>query len=451
MGAITFKALVALATAALGIWALRSRIFESQSDRRFVGAVLGLQLAPALLLFAALYLVGHQEVTSDVPAYYVPAGQSVLAGQIPLRDFASSYAPLFPYVGALLLLVWSSAKVFALFAIALNALTLVLWHTVAMSCFDRRIARDSSILYATSGHALVQTLLGSNQVWIAAALAGSTLLLARERDVISGFVQALAVCTVKFLALLFWPLLWIAASSRVRWLCAAALPVLVIYGVFALIGADLLYPIRHEGVLTSPGNLPYLLEPALSMAGLNAGHVADALALVFLACTTLWLYVKMRALTVSQRAQVLPIGLAVTSLVFMLVSKKSFPGYALFCLYPLMMALLLGNTSFRWRALFFGAFNVLLAVESSIWFRLGGNQLTLSAWLNTSARPQAEVFLLVDLALVGCYAYLAWLAVRWLMNVRHSGGARESETPRWSMAFPSSPPAPPRLSSTGDH
>ena len=83
------------------------------------------------LLFAALYLVGHQEVPSDIPAYYMPAAHAVLAGKLPFRDFTSSYAPLFPYLGGALVWIWDSGKMFALFSILVNAAALLV---VAFGC-----------------------------------------------------------------------------------------------------------------------------------------------------------------------------------------------------------------------------------------------------------------------------------------------------------------------------
>src|SRR2546423_15702523 len=108
MIAIVFKVLVAAAAGLLGAWVLRYRELEKLAESRFVAVALGVQLIPAIGLFVALYVVGHQEPTSDVPAYYMPAARAVLAGHGPVRDFMLSYAPLFPYVGAPLLSVWTT-------------------------------------------------------------------------------------------------------------------------------------------------------------------------------------------------------------------------------------------------------------------------------------------------------------------------------------------------------
>lgn len=410
MMAIVFKVLVAAAAALLGACVLRSRVPLALSDRRFVQLLLALQLVPALALFVALYVVAGQDVTSDVPGYYVPVARAVLAGQMPYRDFPLSYGPLFPYVGAALLQLWNSPKIFALFAIALNALALVWWHSAAVACFDRQTARVSSVLYATSGHVLVQALLGTNQAWIAAALAASTLLLVRRRDMASGLVQALALVAVKFLVLLFWPVLWICARHRLRWLCGAVLPIALVFGFLIGTGVDVLVPLREEGDLISSGNLPYLLAPLVERLGASAPRLFDGIALLLLGSAVVWLLVKAWKLPPESRLRWLMPALTLIGVTFMLFSKKSFTGYALFFLYPAMLVLAQSIQRAHWRTAFVLAFNVLLAAEPSAWFYLGGDGRGLGAWLATGHATALYAFVLVDIALIACYAYVAVLS-----------------------------------------
>lgn len=413
--AIAFKVFVTAAMCVCGAWVLGMRRLSEVSEPRFISIILGLQLLPAVGLFVALYIVGIQQVTSDVPAYYIPPARAALAGQVPLRDFVLSYAPLFAYVGALLLALWNSGKVFALFAIVLNAVTLLLWHAAARASFDQRTAREAAVLYAASGQVLVQALLGTNQAWIAAALAGSALLLIRERSFGAGLIQGLALSAVKFLAVLFWPACWIFAPQRMKWLGGAVLLSVAVYGAFALVGADLLYPLRHEGALNSSANLPYILEPLLGGDSHLAYRLFDGLALLALGATMGWLYFKVRPAPAPRRLDLLLPGLALTQLVFMLVSKKSFPGYILFCMYPVMLVLVIGVRDHYRRVALFCVFNLLLVSESSLWFELGGDSKALSVWLRESGfGAQVQFFLAVDLALITCYAYLAWTALGWL-------------------------------------
>jgi hypothetical protein len=412
MSIILFKLVLAIADGLLGVWMLRIGAMDRWSDGQFLRRMVALQIVPALALFVGLYLLGHQEVPSDVPAYYLPAAHAVLAGKLPFRDFTVSYAPLFPYVGGALAWMWNSGKMFALFSILVNAVSLVLWHRTGEVCLDRQTARQSTLLFATSGNMLLQSLLGTNQTWIGAALAASALLIVVDRPVGSGLLQALSAVTTKVLALLFWPVLWICARHRWRWLAAALVPTLGLYAAFAAMGADIFYPLRFEGGLTTSGNLPYVIDPLLSMAGPAKRLVFDAVALAALAGTTLWIYWRVRNLSPRQRSTLLPIAIALTGLVFLLFSKKSYTGYVVFIMYPIIVALGVGLPSLRTRVGFSIVFNALLATEPSLWFRLGGDSKTLQEWLKTGGGPAAVGFVLEDLALLACYIWLAWLSVR---------------------------------------
>jgi hypothetical protein len=417
MNVILFKVAVVVASTLLGAWWLRSQTGTALSDRSFLSRVLALQLLPALGLFVALYVAGKQEVTSDVPGYYLPVARAVLAGQVPYRDFSLSYAPIFPYVGAALISIWNSGKVFALFAILLNALSLMLWHGVATICTDRHTARTCTALYATSGHLVIQALLGTNQIWIATALAASCLLLVRGRSFGAGLMQAGAACVTKFLVLLFWPVLWICAPQRVRWSTGVIFLSAAVYGAFALTGADVLDPLRRQGDLISSGNLPYLLEPLLRAWGGSDFHLFDVLALGLLAGAVLWLYSRSRILQARQRPLLLFSALALVGVIFMFASKKSYTGYAVFFMYPAIIVLIRGVTTQRAVGSFLMIFNALLAAEPGLWFHFRGNGLALEKWLPQVDRIAAGTFLLIETALLACYLYLAYLS---LLSVRRT-------------------------------
>jgi len=408
---------LAMGDGLLGVWMLSTRSMDLP-EGPFMRRAVALQVIPALLLFAGLYLLAHQAPTSDVPGYYVPAARSVLAGQVPFRDFTLSYAPLFAYVGAALVFLWNSSKVFALFAILLNVATLLLWHSTAKVFFDRATARQCTVLFATSGHVLVQALLGTNQTWIATALAASALLIVRDRGTAAGLVQAAAACTTKVLAHLFWPVIWMCARRRTGLVLGALLPTVAIYGAFVALGAGpgLLYPLRFESEQISSGNIPYLLDLVLGGSGTAERFIVDGLTLLALAATLGWLFLRTRMLAASQRPRLLPAGLALIGLILMLFSKKSFTGYIVFVLYPIILMLITGLSRPRARVGFLIGFNMLLVAEPSLWFHLNGWSGGLRSWLAAGGGMSAAGFACVDLVLLTCYVYLAGLSVRWLRS-----------------------------------
>jgi hypothetical protein len=414
MGIVLFKAAVSVAMAFLGAWMLRNRDFESWSDTGFRARVLALQAASALGLYAMLYVIGHLEVPSDVANFYLPPARATLGGQIPLRDFQSSYAPLFPYVGAAAISLWNSGKVFVLLDVVLSALTLFLWHAAVSSWADKKCARESTILFASSGNVLVQVLLGTNQIWVAASLAASALLIVRGQNGISGLLQGAASGTIKILTLLFWPAFWICTPQRSRWLAGAILVTALIYGGFALLGADLLYPLRFEGDLVTSGNLPYLLEPLVGAAGPFKTRIFDGLAVSVLLMSIAWLYLRARSLSAEQRPRLMFACIALIGLVFMVMTKKSFT-YAVFFMYPAILMVVLGMRGLRARIAFLFVFNVLLSAEPSLWYHLkgfGAKDVSLSAWLHAPDRATAFGLIAVDVVLIACYAWIAHLTVR---------------------------------------
>jgi hypothetical protein len=424
MGVVLLKLVIVAVCSLCGVWMLRSGILAATTEAAFLRRIIGVQLATSLGWFIALYVIGGHEVTSDVPGYYLPPAHAVLAGQLPYRDFALSYAPLFPYVAAALVSIWDSGKVFVLFDIVLNTVTLLLWHATVRGTCGRLTARHSSILYASSGHVLVQGLLGTNQAWIAVALAGSALLMAGGRGVAAGVLQGISSGATKILALVFWPALWLCCPQRSRWLWGAALAALTVYGCCAFLGADPLDAVWREADAISSGNLPYLGSLLFGSNSTVARRVFDSMALAVLGITSIWLYLQVRALPASARPKLLYAALALTACVFMLFSKKSFTGYAVFAMYPIAVVLTSSVAGQRMRVVFVLAFNALLAAEPSVWFHLGGPHQDLSAWLSGRARLAAIGFLWLDGALLACYAFVAYLSVRcarWIV-----AGAMES-------------------------
>jgi len=399
----------------VGIWALRRPWLLDGPETLFLRRALALQLTLAVVIFIALYVVAGQEVTSDVPGYYMPDARAVIAGQVPGKDFAQSYAPLFPYIGAVLLSVWNSGKIYALAAIAFNAIALAFWHATARATYDLAVARRATILYASSGPALLQVLLGTQQVWIAAALAASACLLIRGRSFASGGAQALAAAITKVLAGLFWPVLWICAPGRLRWLAAVVLLDGMVYGAFALAGAHPLQALQREGDLHTSGNLPYLLEPLWATSA-RSHLLSDSVAAAVLLCALTWLYLQARLLPSQRRSQLVLSGLSFIGLLFMLVSKKSPPAYAVFFLYPAIVMCVLGLRSLRVQSWFLFGFNLLLVLEPALWVRVG-NWRSLSDWL-ALARGTGAGFIAVELMLLAGYGLLAWQSAVHILKVR---------------------------------
>jgi hypothetical protein len=164
----------------------------------------------------------------------------------------------------------------------------------------------------------------------------------------------------------------------------------------------------------SSGNLPYLLAAAFGGSAAAERFILNGMTLASLAIAFAWLFFRIRTVPPEGRPRLLPAGLALVGLVLMCFSKKSFTGYVVFVMYPLVLMLMSGLGSARARTGFLLAFNVLLVAEPTLWFRLGGFNRPLRAWFAGGGGMGAIGFVCVDIALLACYVYLGWLTIRWV-------------------------------------
>jgi len=171
--------------------------------------------------------------------------------------------------------------------------------------------------------------------------------------------------------------------------------------------------------LLSCGSLSFLLDPILTRFGLTIiVRYQDLVALAILALTYAWLAGQRRSQLPDETARFLVAALALVNLVFLAVSKKSFTGYLIFAMYPAEFIIVQRTLASRvwslWTLALATAFNLLLSVEPTLWFRLGGNGMSLEEWIARGPRYAVMSFGLVDVLLLNCYVLLAWGSVRLL-------------------------------------
>src|SRR5262249_55672129 len=149
------------------------------------------------------------------------------------------------------------------------------------------------------------------------------------------------------------------------------------------------------------------------------------LAIVALAAATALVYRCASTWRPGERVRVLLPAFALTGLLFMLFSKKSYAAYEIFFMYPV-IAVAAGPLVRDW-ALGSGLllFNVRLRCEPRLWFRLGGNGKPLSAWGHLAQMPVLAGFVALELVLIACYVYLGAMSVRSLRQTV-AGATRSS-------------------------
>jgi F0F1-type ATP synthase assembly protein I len=413
---ILLKLLMALAGALVCVVLWRLPWVRRLSNGQFTAMTIGLLVGGRLGFYTLVYLVQGQPVPTDVPTYYYPEAVKTLSGLLPYRDFASSYAPLFDYLGAAMIYLWNDTRVYVLTAIAADVLAMPIWLAVGRRLFAENVVRTAAILYVTNVKALLSVCTGQNQIWIALLLAAAWWLRLRGRPFWSGMMLGLGLSAVKVLVLILTPPVWLAGGRRLMWLVGfAAIPAVVYLGFIAL-GADVLLPLKNEGGLVTCGNLPFLATLAgLDPAGwIGAMGIACRLAIwagLYLAVWRRGLDPKSNDIDLSRMIHVLTLAL----LCFMLLSKKAYTGYlvlGMFC-----MCLTLADRPFSWRdMLIYCLFMVATVMEPTLWDSWLPNQdLRLFHQAASEGHPgfgRLTVFASVEVVLLGCYLRYAVQAFR---------------------------------------
>jgi hypothetical protein len=263
-----------LARAALGIVAtvgsivlVASRSLREQSRPSFDRTVFAAFVVSRLGFFVVLFLGVGVTPRGDVPAYYFRQAQFILQHQLPYRDFASSYAPLHPYLDAALLLLWHTPLALILFAVLAEVLLLPVWLRLGRAFLTESEVRTAALLYLGSPLSLQFVAVdGQDTVVIALLLSLSLLLLLRSRSALAGATLGLSIAAIKFLPLLYAPAFFLTSPRRWRWAAGAAGVLAVVYGGMLFRDAPILQPLAQEGRIRSAGNLPYLIDAIFGLS-----------------------------------------------------------------------------------------------------------------------------------------------------------------------------------------
>lgn len=407
---LLLRGALGIAAAGVALSAMRSKQLQQVSCPAFDKTMVRAFAASRLAIYGLLFFIFHLEPRGDIPAYYLSEARAVLHGLLPYRDYPSSYAPLHPYLDALVLLVWNSSLALILFAILVECLLLPVWLRLGRLLFPEERVRLAAILYLASPISLqFVTVDGQDNVMIALLLALALLFLYRCRAALSGVLLALAIVLFKFLPLLYAPSFFLAARRRVRWAVSCCAVLVVGYGAFALLRLPLLFPLQEEGSFKTAGNLPYLLESILGRD--IPAHLEDALVLFVV---TAVLGVVAWALTGASdvvRLKIVCFSMAALTLALVLLSKKSWPPYLMLALFPICVLIPIGRGSTA-RVVLFEIFSVVAITEHSYWSSLFHQQPmnVLHAGL-AAGYLDAWILLLFELLLLAGYGWLLYEAL----------------------------------------
>lgn len=412
-----------LALLLVGIKFDLSRLRDRQFDLLSWTALALLRLG----VFAALYLLAGLTPTSDNLVYFDEA-KSALAGGVIYRDFVSTYGPLVTYMNAAAVYLWNSPKSIVLLAIVIELGSFPLWLHLARRAFDEKSARLASMLYVLSPVPFFTTgVSGLNKSLGAAYLGLAILFLLKNRDGLAGLIMGLAIPGVKFLMALFAPAAWVFSQQKVRFLIAFLLPLIALYGVLFMLGADLTMPFKMQLNYQTSGNLPFLL----GLLGLDAASpiVQRLFDLITVAALAVIFLVHVFQTRTDKAAWLIHMC-TIVGLAFMFFSKKSYTTYLVLFYFPLCISVARNSFSFV-SAVEFGIFNLIATLEPSLLFRWVLNFTALRipslAFLSVVHRNPVSIsviFIVVNLALISFYC--RFLIGTWRIMLRERSQLRES-------------------------
>lgn len=210
---------------------------------KIAGCVLLYTLQPSLIRY------------SDTRSFYLPQTLRLLSGEVPNRDFVSSYSFLFTPLLAPAVRLWGSPGSIAL--VMILAETAMLWVYLARCRTEAwkggwRVA----FLYALSPFSCYWVAIsGHNSVLIAFWVMLGLVLAERGGAAFAGTAAALAFLTSKVLALLAWPGLVLFDREKRITRLMPMVGSLAAVACLALAGVDSLSPLREEMRSSTHGNL----------------------------------------------------------------------------------------------------------------------------------------------------------------------------------------------------
>ena len=396
--------------AACSVALASTKRFLKAGQRRFDRATLAALAVSRLSLYLLIFFGLHVAPRGDIPFFYRPEALRVLHGQLPYRDFASSYAPLHGYLDAAVLQVWNSPLALILFAILVEAFSFPLFLRIARGGFSESQVRVAALLYLASPVSLqFVSIDGQDNILIALFLAAAILSLQKGRAAVSGGCFALGVVLVKFLPLLLVPILLFASRERGRWMAGFGTVLTLGYLPFALLRLPLVSPLRAEGQAKTASDLPYLLEGLL---GRDLPGRAEDLVLIVVLLAVLWgcSHGLVQA-SAPVRSRAVLAGCAAMLLALLLFSKKSWPPYLMLVWFP--VCLLAARRPGRAHLIAFAGFSWVAILAHSIWATVFLQTMgpDLHFYLMTG-QWHALGFFATQLLLVGGYAWLLAVALK---------------------------------------
>jgi len=363
-------------------------------------------LLSRILLFFIVFVILSIEAQSDVKGYYFAQASNILNGMIPYVDFPSSYSFFFPYICAVAILIWNSAKSIILLSILIEMLTFYAWQTVFLKIErNNKNTLISALFYLINPMPILLIVIsGQNQIWLSLFLASSIIMMIKKRYFLAGFVFSIGFLVTKFLILFFLPILIIFAKEKLSFTKGFAIPCILYFTLSVIVGFDIFTPLYAEADNLTSGNLYYLLS--IFNFTISSILIWDIVVLI----TILGLFVLIWKKYNVGDSLTLITTIVIIFILFLLINKKSYTNYLVIIFQPLTYLYFLNNIT-KSKIFSFWLFSTVAAIEPTLWFRLMNNYDLSIIWdferYNINLISIVS-FLIIELILIFYYPYLVY-------------------------------------------
>jgi len=412
---LTVKFLLALSLAVGCALVVRHERLGNWLKSKSWGFVTWAFIVQRVAAFLAVFVVLKLPAQSDV-GVYVQQAHWVIEGKRAFIDFETAYGPWFDWLISWPVRVWHSEGALAFVAMMFEFAAWPLWMRLLRNHFGEDKAKLAAWVYVAAPLALMNVpMVGLNHIWITAFMGAALVMMESRRDFISGLLMGASVVAVKFLSLLFAPLMFWVARKKISWAVGLVLLPVVAYTMLWAQGADLTGQVKMHAHYDSSGNLPYLVGlTGIDPSAPQARSISNLIGLLGLAGAFFACVCKGRLRDQRQLLLALPLFLLFT----LCLSKKSFSHYLELTMFPLAMLLVLERARLS-TVLGFVVVMVTTCLEPSLWFRwLHQKELSavvyqrLTGW--TPATADVVMFVAVEVLMLGGYLLLGWRLWQWM-------------------------------------
>lgn len=357
-----------------------------------------------LVPFIVVYILLGYEPQSDINGFSLIA-ESAKAGGVVYRDFVCTYSPLYPYLLALSISLWSSTKAMVLLMIVMEGVALLVsWFLFRGTLSDRELTQKYW-LYLLLPAPLVLCVLGTQEdvwIWLFVALAAIGWR-KRQSYGLYGSLLLLGMLTTKAIFVLILPALLLLSRDFRR--LGAVLAIgggLVLAFLYYLVGLEFMQPVHEADILRAP-NILSVINPWL-FNGIGLGEkLWNWVGLLISIGTSCFAAFRLRHLPF---VKVLSRVFVITYATMMIVQQSAYSNYIFIFAIPLVFEII--DWSQLKQVMLFLIYNVLCLVHPSYWWREGRPIYESPADIFNSSATITDY--MMQLGIVMLTVYFIWLS-----------------------------------------